>query len=111
MVRDGDVIEEAMGGLHVVATPGHAPGHIAFWQPQKRVLFCGDVMMSLRRNKLRLPIKMVTVDMDQDKCSIKRVAEMEVRVLCLGHGKPIRQNTATRIREFARRYATEMRNE
>ncbi len=95
-----------MGGLHVVATPGHAPGHIAFWQPNKRVLFCGDVMMSLRRNRLRLPIKMVTVDMEQDKCSIRRVADLDVRVLCLGHGHPIKRDTAARIRAFAESLGT-----
>jgi glyoxylase-like metal-dependent hydrolase (beta-lactamase superfamily II) len=106
VLRDGDVIEEVMGGLQVVATPGHAPGHVAFWQPNKRVLFCGDVMMSLRRNKLRLPIKMVTVDMAQDKCSIRRVADLDVRVLCLGHGHPIKRDTATLIRAFAESLGT-----
>jgi glyoxylase-like metal-dependent hydrolase (beta-lactamase superfamily II) len=101
VLRDGDVLEEVMGGLHVVATPGHAPGHIAFWQPQKRVLFCGDVMMALRRNKLQLPFKMFTADMDKNICSIQRVAELDVRVLCLGHGKPVKRNTASLIRAFA----------
>jgi len=101
VLHDGDVLEEVMGGLQVVYTPGHAPGHIAFWQPEKRVLFCGDVMMSLRRNKLRLPIRMVTVDMEQDKASIRRVAELDARVLCLGHGKPIGRDTASIIKEFA----------
>ncbi|MEO8286598.1 MAG: MBL fold metallo-hydrolase [Chloroflexota bacterium] len=101
VLHDGDVIEEVMGGLHVVATPGHAPGHIAFWQPEKRVLFCGDVMMALRRNRLQLPFRMVTVDMDQAKQSIKRVANLNVRVLCLGHGKPIGRDTASLIKAFA----------
>jgi glyoxylase-like metal-dependent hydrolase (beta-lactamase superfamily II) len=101
VLHDGDVIEEVMGGLQVVATPGHAPGHVAFWQPEKGILFCGDVMMSLRRNKLRLPLRLVTVDMDEDKRSIRRVAGLGVRVLCLGHGVPIKQDTASLIKAFA----------
>jgi glyoxylase-like metal-dependent hydrolase (beta-lactamase superfamily II) len=92
-----------MGGLHVVATPGHAPGHVAFWQPQSRVLFCGDVMMALWRNRLQLPFRFVTVDMAQDICSIRRVADLDARVLCLGHGVPVKRNTASLIRAFAQK--------
>jgi len=103
VLHNRDVIEEVMGGLQVVATPGHAPDHVAFWQPEKRILFCGDVVMSVRRNKLRLPLRMATVDMEQDICSIGRVAELDARVLCLGHGKPIKRDTASRIRAFARK--------
>lgn len=103
VLHDGDILDEVMGGLHVVATPGHAPGHTAFWQPEKRLLFCGDVMMALRRNRLQLPFRMATVDMDEDKRSIRRVADMNVRVLCLGHGEPIKQDTASLIRAFAQK--------
>ncbi|MBZ0288213.1 MAG: MBL fold metallo-hydrolase, partial [Anaerolineae bacterium] len=64
-VREGEVITEAFGGLHVIASPGHTRGHIAFWQPEKRVLFAGDTMMHLAG--LRLPFALFTVDMDEDK--------------------------------------------
>src|SRR5207248_3436428 len=84
VLHDGDVLDEVMGGLHVVATPGHAPDHIAFWQPARGILFCGDVMMSLRPRKLRLPIRFVTTNMAQNIRSIHRVASLNVQVLCLG---------------------------
>src|SRR5579859_5204452 len=54
VLNDGDVIEGVMDGLQVVATPGHAPGHISFWQPDKRLLICGDVIFHLRG--LTLPL-------------------------------------------------------
>ena len=37
-VVDGDTI----GPLTVLHTPGHTPGHLAFWLPAPRILFCGD---------------------------------------------------------------------
>src|SRR4051812_22688262 len=52
-VQDGDVLKDVMGGLHIVLTPGHAPGHIAFWQPERKFLFAGDVIFHLFG--LRLP--------------------------------------------------------
>jgi glyoxylase-like metal-dependent hydrolase (beta-lactamase superfamily II) len=103
VLHDGDVLDEVMDGLQVIATPGHAPGHVAFWQPKLRVLFCGDVMMSLWRNRLQLPFRFVTVDMDQDICSIRRIADLDARVLCLGHGVPVKHNTASLIRAFAQK--------
>jgi glyoxylase-like metal-dependent hydrolase (beta-lactamase superfamily II) len=103
-LRDGDVLAEVMGGLHVVSTPGHAPGHLAFWQPERKVLFCGDVMMALWPRRLTLPFRMVTVDMDENIRSLKKLAELDTQVLCLGHGIPIARNTSELVRKFAGKF-------
>jgi glyoxylase-like metal-dependent hydrolase (beta-lactamase superfamily II) len=100
-VQDGELLPEIMGGLQVVATPGHAPGHLAFWQPERRLLFCGDVIFRLPN--LRLPFAFFTVDMDENKRSIKRVAEMDPAIVCFGHGGPLTKDTARAIRAFARK--------
>jgi glyoxylase-like metal-dependent hydrolase (beta-lactamase superfamily II) len=103
VLRDGDVLAEVMGGLQVVATPGHAPGHVAFWQPERKVLFCGDVMMALWPRRLTLPFRMVTVDMGENIRSLQHLADLDPQVLCLGHGIPITRNTSELIRSFARK--------
>lgn len=102
-VNDGDTIPEVMGGLQVVAAPGHTLGQIAFWQPQKRVLICGDAMANLL--KLRLPFAAFTVDMDQARHSIQRLDTLQPRILCFGHGNPLRKNTAQTLANFARHIA------
>ncbi len=102
-VREGDVIA-AFGGLQVVATPGHAPGHVSFWQPERKVLFTGDAMMYLLGG-LRLPLAMATPDMPEAKRSIQRLAELPVEIACFGHGTPMTGNTAAKIRAFAARAA------
>jgi glyoxylase-like metal-dependent hydrolase (beta-lactamase superfamily II) len=102
-VGEGDTLPEVLGGLQVLFTPGHAPGHLSFWQPERRILFAGDVLMQLfNRPHPHLPLAMMTVDMEQDKQSIKRLAGLPVEVLCLGHGKPITQNGAAEIQRVAR---------
>ena len=100
-IRDGDVLPEMMGGLQVVGTPGHSPDHLAFWQPENRVLFCGDVI--LRLPKLRLPYGLFTVDMEQNKRSVRRVTELDPAIVCFGHGKPMTENTAHNIHSFAKK--------
>ena len=86
-VNDGDVLPEIMDGLTCVFTPGHAPGHMAYWQPQRRVLFLGDVVM--RVPNLRLPFRAFTVDMAQNIESLKRILQLKPDIVCFGHGKPL----------------------
>jgi hydroxyacylglutathione hydrolase len=44
-LADGDRIAAGDGELHVVHTPGHAPDHIALWEPASRVVFSGDLVV------------------------------------------------------------------
>ncbi len=98
-LRGGETLD-CMGGLQAVFTPGHAPGHLAFWQPQKRILFCGDVLFNAP--KFGLPPAFLTVDMDENKRSIRKLAELGPEVVCFGHGDPLTQNAAQTLTAFAR---------
>ena len=40
-VRDGDILP-ICGGIEIVHTPGHTPGHIAVYFKESRILVCGD---------------------------------------------------------------------
>lgn len=98
-VSDEELLPEVLGGLVVVSTPGHSPDHMSYWQPGRRILFCGDVMMRL--NGLRLPIAAFTVDMDQDRRSIGLLASLEPDVVCFGHGEPLVSQAAQQVKAFA----------
>ena len=101
IVGEGDKLPEVMGGLEVLATPGHTYGHLTFWQPEQRIAFCGDVIM--RMFGLTLPFAAFTVDMEENKRSIRRLAELDAKMICFGHGKPLMTQTAQTIRAFARK--------
>lgn len=101
-VRDGDVIAEAMGGLQVIATPGHSPGHVSFWQPECKILFAGDVLMNaFGVSGLRLPFTVSTPDMAENIRSVRKIAELDAEIACFGHGEPIMQDAAAKIRACA----------
>lgn len=38
LLHPGDTV----GSLHVIASPGHTPGHVAYWDPRAGVLLAGD---------------------------------------------------------------------
>lgn len=43
-LHDGQHIDVAGTELEVIATPGHAPGAVCFWWPERRTLFSGDTL-------------------------------------------------------------------
>ncbi|NOG51303.1 MAG: MBL fold metallo-hydrolase [Chloroflexi bacterium] len=97
--HDGDVIDDVLGGLTVVATPGHTLGHLSFWSPQRRVLFTGDVL--LHTLGLRFPLPMVTISRAMCGESVKtRIAPLGPDALLFGHGPPILSGAAARIDTF-----------
>jgi glyoxylase-like metal-dependent hydrolase (beta-lactamase superfamily II) len=101
-VQDGEEMREIYGGLQVVTTPGHSLGQAAFWQPERRVLICGDTMMNMLR--LSLPFDAYTADMDLARQSVAKVARLEPDVVCFGHG-PVLTSAAAKVADFARRVA------
>jgi glyoxylase-like metal-dependent hydrolase (beta-lactamase superfamily II) len=100
--QDGETLPEVLNGLHAILTPGHTLGHVCFWQPDRRLVFCGDVMMRLPR--LRLPFAAFTVDMNENKRSIKKIAELNADVVCFGHGQPLMRDAASQLRAFAAKF-------
>ena len=99
-LTDSDTLP-VLGGLQAIHTPGHAPGHMAYWQPERRILFCGDVIFNAPRT--RLPLQMLTVDMAENLRSVARLEALQPNVICFGHGKPIVKNAAQRLTAFAKK--------
>ena len=103
LLTDGEPIPDVMGGLVAIATPGHTPGHVAFWQPERRILFCGDALMHLWG--LTLPFAVATGSMANARQSVARLAALQPAVICFGHGQPLTQEAAPALAAFAQRVA------
>lgn len=101
-VSDGQQLPVA-GGVTVVHTPGHTPGHVSFLSPSRRTLFVGDAAANLIR--LAAPMALLTVDRDQTKQSIRKLAALEFEVACFGHGRPLKGEANLRFRRLAEKLA------
>ena len=51
-VKEGDTVALGNAVGRVIETPGHTMGHIAFYYPDGRALFCGDTLFSLGCGRL-----------------------------------------------------------
>lgn len=91
-IHDGDQI----GPLTVVHTPGHSPGHLAFWWAEKKVIFVGDAIVTWPR--LELGWRGFLLNPTQHRASIRRLAEFDAEVLCTGHGDPLVAGAGDQVR-------------
>lgn len=101
-LSDDEVLDEIAPGAQVVHLPGHAYGQIGLWLPEEGTLIAGDVMMNLPWG-LSVPIKFVSPDWQAVHASIRRVAALQAKTLCLGHGPVLLGDAAGRIERFAAR--------
>jgi hydroxyacylglutathione hydrolase len=81
---------EEIEGFKVHHTPGHSPGHVTFFRESDGVAIAGDVVNAMNlmtgRPGLHEPPAFFSFDPAQNRESIRRLAEMDPQVLCLGHG-------------------------
>jgi glyoxylase-like metal-dependent hydrolase (beta-lactamase superfamily II) len=98
-LREGDEI----GDFTVIDSPGHSPGHLAYWRASDRTLVCGDVWFNLHPLTtavgLHLPPDLVTVDPGLNRRSALKLAALEPETVLFGHGPPL-LGAAPRLREF-----------
>ncbi len=89
---------EKVAGLKPYLTPGHSPGHVAYYHEQDQVLLAGDLFTS-KNGKLRKPMAMFTADMEEAVRSSIIVGQLNPQRLEICHGKPV-LNPAEQLEEY-----------
>lgn len=94
-LNDGDTV----GPVRVLHTPGHTPGHLAFWWPEHRVLFAGDAIVTYPVFEAGWPA--FNLNPTQQRNSLRRMADLGAEVLAVGHGEPITAGATQRVLSLA----------
>jgi glyoxylase-like metal-dependent hydrolase (beta-lactamase superfamily II) len=95
---DGDQIDLGSTPASVIHLPGHTRGSIAVYVPAARILFTGDAIASLGGG--RLIVGQFNIDPALALASLERLAGLEVDVVCLGHGNPLRSRASQTLQAF-----------
>ena len=99
-----------------IPTPGHTPGHVAFFRASDRVLITGDAVLTIDLNDVRGllpgqhrvagPPYISTWDWPMARESVAVLARLEPAVLACGHGRPLAgPATAAQLRSLSGRLA------
>jgi len=73
--------------LEAIHTPGHAPGHLCFYEPHYRLLFAGDMVSTLSSIVIAPPDGDLVLYLD----SLHRLRAYDCRLLLPAHGSPTAQ--------------------
>lgn len=97
---DGHLAEgDTFGPLQVLHAPGHSPGHLAFWWPERRFLIAGDAVATWPN--LCAGWAAFNLNLTQHRVSLGRMAALEPAIIGVGHGDPIRGGASDRIHALA----------
>ncbi|WP_437023356.1 MBL fold metallo-hydrolase [Streptomyces sp. enrichment culture] len=86
-LRDGDVLDLG-GGARVLHVPGHTDGSIALHLPRHGVLFTGDAIAASPAGGGVIP-GVFNLDRARMLDSFRRMAALDTRTACFGHGDPV----------------------
>lgn len=90
LLQDSEGRLQASDGLLPLWTPGHSPGHVAYYHKEDGVLIGGD-LFTTRRGRLARPIPMFTADMQTAVRSGAVIEEMKPKLLTVCHGEDIKE--------------------
>ncbi|MHB8074190.1 MBL fold metallo-hydrolase [Desulfosporosinus fructosivorans] len=94
---DEEVLDFGEIVLKVIHTPGHTPGHISLFEPKAGILFSGDIDLS----PFGPWYGNIRSDLEQLRCSIKRLIALNPKVILTGHSDIISDNIQERLRKYA----------
>lgn len=98
---DGQLVPVA-GGLEVVHTPGHSPGHAAYLHRDSGVLITGDSIFNVRG--LRWPIKAFCTDFVMTTRTAERLTTLDYTTAAFTHGPELRDDPRRAIGAFLARH-------
>ena len=100
---DGQLLGVA-GGLRVLHTPGHSPGHVSFLHEPSRLLITGDAIFNIRGP--RWPVKAFCTDFQLNRQTARLLGDLDYTMAAFTHGPELRDSPREAIRDFLRREAS-----
>lgn len=110
-LSDGDEV----GPVYVIHTPGHTPGHLVFYWPDRRALFTGDSIVTWPRLGAGWPgfqldelqFRDSLRYMEREVFRIGEPRDPPVRVIGVAHGEPITRGATERLHSLVEAAQTE----
>lgn len=106
-----------MPGWRWLHTPGHAPGHVSLWRETDRTLIVGDAFVTTKQEsayataiqsaELHGPPQYFTIDWDQSRVSVEKLAALDPDLVITGHGRAMQgPEMLTALKLLARDFNT-----
>ena len=104
-LEDGERLELA-GGIRVVFTPGHTPGHLCLYLERSKALVAGDALTA-EGGHLNGPNPSMTLEMRPAMQSIRRLADLEIDTILCYHGGVVGEDANGQLRRVLQELSRE----
>lgn len=98
---DGQLLDVA-GGMRVVHTPGHTPGHVSLLHEPTGLLITGDAIWNMR-SRITWPVLSFCTDVRLTKETAHVLGELDYDLVAFTHGPEIRERAREAVRGFLAR--------
>lgn len=85
LLHGGEIIPAGEYNLRVINTPGHTPGHIALYEPDKKFLFSGDTLLPSISTNAAIHVQHIKFPMQKYLESLMTLKKLDVSMVLPGH--------------------------
>ena len=100
--KEGDVLQYGDFSLHVLSVPGHTPDHLVLYEPDRKILFSGDLILGdITPNISRW--REMDDALGTYLASLDKVDKLDISLTLPGH-RSLVHDTKARIKELRRHH-------
>ncbi|MGD8191270.1 MBL fold metallo-hydrolase [Brevibacillus ginsengisoli] len=92
------------GGIEIVHTPGHMPGHISLYLPASKTLIAGDAVV-VQQGALNIANPQYTMDMEEAVRSVRRMLDYDIDQLICYHGGVFQGDVKAALKKIIQDYS------
>jgi glyoxylase-like metal-dependent hydrolase (beta-lactamase superfamily II) len=89
-INDGDIVSYDSGTLETIVAPGHSPGLVSFYCPEKRLYFSTDVILETISPNIGFHPITEGNPLGDYLASLERLDRLDVETVIPSHGPPFR---------------------
>src|ERR687889_2710111 len=104
-LEDGERLDLA-GGIRLIFTPGHTPGHLSLYLERSKVLIAEDALRA-ERGSLNGPNPSMTLEMGTALQSLRRLADLEIDTIVCYHGGVVGEDANGQLRRVIQEVSRE----
>ncbi|WP_134687278.1 MBL fold metallo-hydrolase [Brevibacillus migulae] len=93
------------GGIEIVHTPGHMPGHISLYLPASKTLIAADAVV-IEQGKLEIANPQYALDLEEAIRSVERLLDYDIEHLICYHGGLFAGDSKKGLRQLIQAYTS-----
>ncbi len=98
VIKTGDILPFC-GGIEVVDTKGHMPGHISLYAIKEKILIAGDALV-VEGNKLCMAMPQFVLNMQDAQDSIRHLQNYDIEKIICYHGGLYKSDVKGSLKEI-----------